>query len=61
MSHDNVSEAQAAADSMAILLGVVSPQQAPSRDSGGMSLEEMREEMREAMQLKEQSGGKKQV
>ena len=56
MSHDNVSEAQVAADSMAILLsatgshfggmgvagGVVSPQ-APSRDSGGMSLEEMRE------------------
>ena len=58
MSHDNVSEAQAAADSMAILLsatgshfggmgvagGIVSPQP-PSRDSGGMSLEEMREAM----------------
>ena len=58
VSHDNVIEAQAAADSMAILLsatgshfggmgvagGVVSPQP-PSRDSGGMSLEEMREAM----------------
>lgn len=58
ISHDNVSEAQAAADSMAILLsatgshfggmsvagGVVSLQP-PSRDSGGMSLEEMREAM----------------
>ena len=59
VSHDNVSEAQAAADSMAILLsatgshfggmgvagGVVSPQPPSSRDSGGMSLEEMREAM----------------
>jgi hypothetical protein len=58
VSHDNVTEAQAAADSMAILLsatgshfggmgvagGVVSPQP-PSRDSGRMSLEEMREAM----------------
>ena len=58
VSHDNVLEAQAAADSMAILLsatgshfggvgvagGAVSPQP-PSRDSGGMSLEEMREAM----------------
>ena len=57
-SHDNVSEAQVEADSMAILLsatgshfggmgvagGVFSPQ-ASSRDSGGMSLEEMREAM----------------
>ena len=62
-TQDNVSEAQAAADSMAVLLSATGGQmgvvggvvlsQAPSKESGGMSPDEMREAMLALVKVKD--------